>query len=178
MLEMMDKPTTKSSTLNKEKYKNLILYLSHKCASKDNFGKTLLCKLLYFCDFDHYELYEESITGEKYIKLEQGPFPRKLDNLLKELEKEGKIKIIKTQFYNQVQSKSIALKEADLKVFSGDELKIIDNILQRFASYNADKVSDISHQDMPWKATEPKDVIDYELVFYRTPEFRQLVANE
>lgn len=38
--------------MNKEKYKNLILYLCQKCANKNNFGKTLLYKLLYFCDFD------------------------------------------------------------------------------------------------------------------------------
>ena len=175
MLKMMDKIITKSSTLSKEKYKNLILYLSHKCASKDNFGKTLLCKLLYFCDFDHYELYEESITGETYVKLERGPFPRKIDSMLTELEKEKKLIVVDSQFHNQVQQKPVTLQEANLKVFSGDELKVIDTVLERYSDYKAERISHISHQDIPWESTKSNDIINYELVFYRTPEFSQAV---
>jgi hypothetical protein len=34
---------------------------------------------------------------------------------------------------------------------------------------NATQLSEFSHLDMPWKATQDDDVIDYRLVFYREP---------
>jgi hypothetical protein len=36
---------------------------------------------------------------------------------------------------------------------------------------SATRISDYSHEDLPWQATETGNIIDYELVFYRTPEF-------
>jgi len=36
---------------------------------------------------------------------------------------------------------------------------------------NAAQISRFSHKDMPWRATGDKEIINYELVFYRTPEF-------
>lgn len=155
---------------SKEKYKNLVLYLCQKCASKENFGKTLLYKLLYFCDFDYYELYEKPIIGETYIKLNHGPVPRSIEKILKELKKEGKLKIVETHFHGHKQQKPISLQEADLSVFSGDELEVIRDVLDKYSHLNAVLVSDLSHRDMPWRVTEDNKVIDYELVFYRTPE--------
>ena len=32
---------------------------------------------------------------------------------------------------------------------------------------NANQISEYSHGDMPWKATEDKEIIDYGFVFYR-----------
>ena len=156
--------------MNKEKYKNLILYLCQKCANKDNFGKTLLFKLLYFCDFDHYELYEKSIIGEIYIKLEHGPVPRNIEKILRELKREKKLELVETHFHNHKQQKPVSLQEADLTVFTGDELEVIRDVLDKCSNLNAALVSDLPHRDMPWRATDDKKVIDYELVFYRTPE--------
>jgi hypothetical protein len=54
---------------NKEKFKELLLYILYEVGMKPNIGKTVLYKLLYFCDFNFYELYGKSITGMQYIKL-------------------------------------------------------------------------------------------------------------
>ena len=51
--------------LNKEKAKQVILYLLNKCGAMD---EEKLFILLYFIDFDYYEKYEESLTGMTYIK--------------------------------------------------------------------------------------------------------------
>ena len=48
-------------------------------------------KLLYFSDFDFYELYETKMTGETYKKLQRGPAPDNFDLAIIELEK-NKIK--------------------------------------------------------------------------------------
>lgn len=53
-----NKPQPKR-TLSKEEYtkaRSLILYILDKTAHLPNVGKTVLYKILYFCEFDRYEL--------------------------------------------------------------------------------------------------------------------------
>lgn len=49
--------------LNVSKLKNVLLYMLERCAGKPNMGESVLNKLLYFCDFNYYELYEKHLTG-------------------------------------------------------------------------------------------------------------------
>ncbi len=44
-------------TLQVNKFKNVLLYILERCAGKPNVGETVLYKLLYFSDFNYYELY-------------------------------------------------------------------------------------------------------------------------
>src|SRR5690554_4807232 len=67
--------------LNVDKFKNVLLYILEKCAGKPNVGETVLYKLLYFSDFNYYELYEEHLTGAEYRKLPYGPVPQKLNSI-------------------------------------------------------------------------------------------------
>lgn len=50
-------------TLQVNKFKNVLLYILERCAGKPNVGETVLYKLLYFSDFNYYELYEGHLTG-------------------------------------------------------------------------------------------------------------------
>lgn len=76
--ERISKPT-----LQVHKFKNILLYILERCAGKPNIGETVLSKLLYFSDFNYYELYEEHLTGAKYLKLSYGPVTQKLDAILR-----------------------------------------------------------------------------------------------
>ena len=69
---LMKKPNLLSMTPSRtkgrfkpRKMREVILYLLNKCGSMT---KEKLCGLLYFCDFDHYEKHQKSITGATYIK--------------------------------------------------------------------------------------------------------------
>lgn len=42
---------------NNEKFKTVLSYIIYRCENKDNVGKTIICKLLYFSDFNDYEKY-------------------------------------------------------------------------------------------------------------------------
>ena len=53
---------------NIEKFKQVFLYILKKVGAKPNVGQTVLYKLLYFIDFDYYELFETQLMGLKYIK--------------------------------------------------------------------------------------------------------------
>jgi len=92
--ERMSIPVLKS-----EKFKNIILYLLECCAGKPNVGETVLYKLLYFSDFNYYELYEEQLSGASYKKLPFGPVPQKIDAIIQQLIGEGKVQRIKTSFH-------------------------------------------------------------------------------
>ncbi len=156
---------------NLEKFKQVLHYIISKTGDLDNVGKTLLFKMLYFSDFDYYELTEKSITGESYFKLPNGPAPRHFDIVIKKLEKENKVEINYGNFFGKQQHKFISIKEPELNLLNGDELKRIDKAIKKLSAMNATQVSSYSHLDMPWKATKDKALISYELVFYRNPVF-------
>lgn len=161
----------KKSSFDKEKFKQVLHCIISKVAGLDNVGKTVLYKILYFSDFDYYELNEESITGEKYVKLPLGPAPSNFNVVVKELIKEKKIKEVKTKYRGMVQTKFISLCEPKLTRLTAEEMKIINSIIQRLSNMTARQVSAYSHGDLPWKATEKGKEIDYELVFYRKPTY-------
>jgi len=51
--------------LNKEKAKQVILYILNRCGKMSS---KKLQSLLYFCDFDYFEKYEEQLMGFEYKK--------------------------------------------------------------------------------------------------------------
>ena len=65
---------------NIEKFKQVLLYVLQKVGTKPNFDQTVLCHLLYFIDFDYYELYEAQLMGLKYIKSSLGAVPAGFEN--------------------------------------------------------------------------------------------------
>jgi uncharacterized phage-associated protein len=153
--------------LNKEKFKQVLHYIVDSCKTKDNIGKVALFKLLYFSDFNFYEIHEKSITNETYVKLPKGPAPRHFDEIVKEMEKEGKVKSVSRKFMGKTQYALISLRQPDLSELTAPEIKTIDLVIGLLSSMNATQVSEFSHGDMPWKATKDMEEIDYELVFYR-----------
>lgn len=157
--------------LNVEKFKNIILYILEECGGKPNIGETMLYKLLYFSDFNYYELYEEHLSGAIYKKLQFGPVPQRLDGIINQMIKDKLIKRVKTEYHNYPQTRYLSLENADLKSLSAAEKEVIDKVIEQFSDWSAARISDYSHKDMPWKATKDGEVIDYELAFYRETPF-------
>jgi transcriptional regulator with XRE-family HTH domain len=154
-----------------EKFKNVLLYLLERCGGKPNVGETVLYKLLYFADFNFYSLYEEQMTGATYRKLQYGPVPREFGEIVKDMVRRKDLTSVKDDFYGYQQTRYIPLKKADLSQLTAAEKTVLDSVVERFSDKSAKWLSDYSHEDIPWKATAEKDVIDYELVFYRTPAY-------
>jgi DNA-binding XRE family transcriptional regulator/uncharacterized phage-associated protein len=155
---------------NVEKFKNALLYITQKIGALPNVGQTVLYKILYFCDFDYYEKYEEQLIGATYIKNHFGPTPREFSAIVKEMIQEEKIEEITTKFFDKDQKKYIPVISPDLSVFSGRELQHIDEEIARLGHKTAKELSDFSHKDVPWISTVIGKEIPYEAVFYRTKE--------
>ena len=154
--------------LKLEKFKNVLLYLLERCAGKPNVGETVLYKLLYFIDFNYYEIYEEQLTGASYRKLPHGPVPYKIDKILKDMEDHNELQKIETDFHGYKQKRYLPLRKPELTKLLASEKEVIDHVLDQLSDTTAKGISLFSHNDIPWKATKEGDEIDYELVFYRT----------
>jgi len=158
-------------TLQVSKFKNVLLYILERCAGKPNVGETVLYKLLYFSDFNYYELYEEHLTGAKYRKLPYGPVPQKLDTIIDQMISEGMIKRVKTEYYGNRQTRYIPLTKADLTVLKASEKEVIDKVIDQMGDWSASAISNYSHKDIPWLASKEGEEINYELAFYRDAPF-------
>ena len=63
------------------------------------------------------------------------------------------------------------IKLSDLSNFSAREKEHIDWEIGRFKDFNATKIKEFSHKDVPWIGADNLQLIDYEAVFSRTDEF-------
>jgi len=156
---------------NVQKFREVLLYILNKVGAKSNVGETVLYKLLYFIDFDFYEKYEEQLIGATYKKNTYGPIPIEFESIVNEMIADKEIEKVKSEYFQREQKKYLPLRETCFDLLSAKELKLIDEVLNRLADKNAAQISEYSHGDIPWKVTEDMDVIDYETVFYRTPEY-------
>ncbi len=158
-------------SLQIQKFKNVMLYILERCAGKPNVGETVLYKLLYFCDFNYYELYETHLTGATYRKLPFGPVPQKLDVIINQMIESGELKRVKTDYHGYPQTRYLPLEKADLTELKASETEIIDRVIAQMSDWSAGAISNYSHKDMPWLASKEGEVINYELVFYRDAPF-------
>ncbi len=158
---------------DKNKFKMVLHYIIYKCGNKNNVGKTVLFKLLYFSDFNYFELYEKPLTNESYRKLPRGPAPVHFDLAISELITEEKISVkSKVISLNTIMYNYNSLQEPILDL-DEQELSVIDDVIDELSDMSANQISEYSHGDMPWKAAEDKQIIDYGFVFYRDSPYEK-----
>lgn len=162
---------------NITKFKEVLLYILGEVGSKPNVGESVLYKLLYFIDFNYYEKYEEQLIGATYIKNHYGPTPKEFRKITEEMQGGDLVKI-QDEYFQYPQTKYIPLRDPDLSKMSAQEQKVIDNVLLTLSDMNATKISEYSHNDVPWMTTEEGDIINYESVFYRTASYSMREYSE
>ena len=156
---------------NLEKFKEVLLYILNKVGSKPNIGESVLYKLLYFIDFNYYEKYEEQLIGATYIKNNYGPTPKEFIIIIEKMQDKKEIVKFVGKYFHYPQRKYLPLRTPDLSILKANELKMIDEVLEKLSDMNATQISEYSHKDVPWLTTDDGEIIDYESVFYRTPEY-------
>ncbi len=154
-----------------EKFKEVLLYILEKIGARPNIGEAVICKLLYFIDFDFYEKFEEQLIGAKYIKNHFGPTPAIFKKIVEQMEQDKELVRVNKKYFEYDQKKYLPLRPANLSTFSAREKEHIDQEIERFKDFNAIRMGDYSHNDVPWIGTEDGKIIDYEAVFSRTPEY-------
>ena len=154
-----------------EKFKEVLLYILERIGARPNIGEAVVCKLMYFIDFDYYEKFEEQLIGAKYIKNHFGPTPVAFPEIITQMEQDGDLTHVVKKYFQHDQKKYLPRRSADLSNFSAQEKELIDWEIERFKDFNATKMRDYSHKDVPWIGANDLQPINYEAVFSRTDEF-------
>lgn len=154
-----------------EKFKQVFLYVLQQVGAKPNVGETVLYKLLYFIDFDYYEKHEEQLMGLTYIKNTHGPTPREFKIVVDELVAAGQVDKVKAKHFTFNQKKYLPVVQPDLSQLSGAELAMIDSVLYRYSDLSASQLSELSHNDTPWRLAKDRENLEYEYAFYRPDRF-------
>ena len=125
---------------NKEKFKMVLHHIINKCGFKNTVGRTVLHKLLYFSDFNFYQLYNQSITNESYRKMERGPVPIHFEEAIEELVEEGKISLGKRRLpCGKIMNRYFSLTDSSPDL-TNDELRVINKVIKDLSYMNGKQI--------------------------------------
>lgn len=171
----LETPSQYNVKFDAQKLKNVILYILEKCGGKPNLGETVLYKLLYFIDFDSFEILGKPIIGLNYIRLQYGPVPtaNEYNPVIKEMAENDVLKIFSQKYYGMLQKRYVALQSYEAGSLRSEENKIIDSVINRLSDMSATQIEAYVHEDIPWKITENGQIISYDLVIDREAPYAQ-----
>ena len=144
--------------------RELILYISHKCATDPTFGATKLNKILFYSDFFSFFRFGEPIAGLEYQKLPNGPAPKQLVPVREAMKRDGDLAVQKTAFFEREQHRCVPLRDPDLGEFKGRDIALIDELIQRLWGKTAKEVSELSHR-RAWRIAKDRESIHYQAIF-------------
>ena len=161
---------------NKEKMLNALTYFLNHTSW---FGKKKLYKLLFTFDFEHFKQTGRSVTALDYFAWRMGPVPTALDEAIENNYEEitdnfdVEIKIGKHGFRTIY---LIPKNEFESKFFSKRELRLLQNIAERFELASGDDMVWFTHRETePWYRVwelegRHQDKIPYEYVLANLDE--------
>ena len=141
-----------------DRLENLIGYIASRV---NDLYKTSLNKYLWYMDFLNYKNNLKSITGLRYIRYTYGPIIEGKNyelilNLDSKFEKEDR------EINYNIRTKIHSKNNYDLSLFSKDEIKVIDRVIELLKDKNATNISDLSHEERAWIETKDNELISYE----------------
>ena len=134
-------------------------------------GKVKLMKLFYFADFTHVKTYGSPITYDRYVKMEHGPIPSTILNLVDAVDNDvdfaelaDTIRIEKSEnsdMHRVIPTRKFS--DYDKGYFSETELEILEKVCAKFGDKTTRFVRDASHKEAPWTKTNFLEDIPYTL---------------
>jgi len=158
-----------NNSVGARKFRELILYVAQHSEPDPKFGATKLNKILFYADFLAYATLGEAISGEVYQKLPNGPAPKRLIPVVRQMEQEDACRWAQRTYYDKPLKKLVALREPDLSVFKPQELELVRNVIEELLPLNGSEVSDLSHRFPGWQAAHLQEEIPYKMVFVDDP---------
>lgn len=150
-----------SVIFNKNKFLSMISQFLNSFDKNDDFNLCLLFSLLYIADFNYYELYEKSLSGESYIRDANGVVPLHFFKLFGEYFNENFI--LNRDFIDFIEKIKVDLSQ--------NEFMIINDVINKFKNYDDEGILNYVKGDIPWRIAEDNQAINYEAVFYRESEY-------
>jgi len=154
------------SVENETKFIELVLYISQKCASDPMFGAIKLNKVLFYSDFLFFGRTGEPITGFEYQRLRNGPAPRKLLPVREKMIRDRILALQEVPLKSgKIQKRTVNLRPPNLRIFTGDEIALVDDVIDALSDCDAQTVSDLSHRTVGWQIAAEGETISYSTVF-------------
>jgi hypothetical protein len=150
-----------NSQESRERLRQLILFIAERCQPDPTFGMTKLAKILYRADFESFARYGKSITGIQYKKFQYGPMSQAALDVRDEMKRRGEIAVVKERHSAYPRDRVVPLEAANLAGFNGNDIALIDGVIQMFHGHTATFVSEFSH-DRAWRAAGDFEAIPYE----------------
>ena len=134
---------------------------------------TQMQKLCYFCDFDHFEQYGESLTDCIYVRTPKGPAPIFFHRAVRELVTDERISLKG----NAIVPSEDAIHELDVNSkeiphsdkWSFDELLTIIHTVNRYSRYSEKELCQLSRKDNPCQIAGDYQALNYNAAYYRKP---------
>jgi hypothetical protein len=148
-----------------DRLRQMILYISEKCAQAERMGLIKLNKILWKADFDAFASRHVPVTGRAYQRLALGPAPREMRPLLREMNRDGLLHFEETDFGDGViEMRPIADKPSALGNFTPEDISYVDAAIAYYWNMNGRETSDDSH-GIAWRSRNNNDPMYYELAF-------------
>ena len=142
----------------------LILYVAECCADDPTFGAIKLNKILWWSDFQAFGRLGGPITGVRYVRRPQGPAPYRLLPVRNRLIRLDAAEMEERPVGQRLQERIVALRAPD-KLFTQEQLDIVDEVIRDLWGMTATEVSERSHGKAWQIAAEDGVPIPYEAVF-------------
>lgn len=141
-----------------EKFCAMVLFFAYKSTE---LLKTKLMKLLNYSDMIFYKENGISISGVRYAHLPYGPVPENFDILLGTMAADHIAHI--EVFYDNGYEKHQVIPEEEMPegILTEDELAVMERIYQKFANYGSVDISNYSHKEKGYNATQKGEIISY-----------------
>ncbi len=152
--------TRKTSPESRKKLRELILYIADRLDGDVNFGAIKLNKIILKADQLAYVRTGKSITDTPYMKLEQGFVPYHMKPILEEMIEANEIVIRKRQNYQYIQHRVVPLRDADLKLFSANDIALVEEVIDECIGLTGSAMSHQSH-GTAWKVAAMREVVPY-----------------
>jgi Protein of unknown function (DUF4065) len=147
-----------------QRLRELILYIASKCESDPYFGATKLNKILWLSDVTAYAQTGKPITGVEYMRVYNGPVPRRFLPVKEKMLDAKEIKERQQKIGGGTQNRIIALRDPNLSLFSAAEISQVDEIIGFCEGKSATDLSEMSHL-CGWRMANFREGIPYEAIF-------------
>jgi len=156
------------------KLAHMLLYVAEKVEGDPRAGKTKLHKILFFSDFEAFRRTGESISGEHYVKYDQGPFLKPLDSTVNKMANAGLAEWAPPNEWQE--TRLVPRAKADLSILTDLDRQILSSNVKRFWGMSAGGVSNLSHRLFGWQTTPNGHEIPYNSAYVGDP--RPLESTE
>lgn len=149
-------------------YKEVINYIIDYMQSYTGMylDKIKLAKILWFADRAYMYRYDSSLTGFEYLKLQNGPAPKKYDSILTAMKNDGIIEIFQVSNLDKEKECFLSLKKPNLDKFTSKQIQIIDLVIMQYANKTSKELSELSHDEL-YDSVNMGDTMPIESVFWQ-----------